>query len=233
MKKGKFEEFYFEGYYSGIGDFSPKRDRELSNWFRAMFEYINRYYPIKNGRGKKLIEFGCATGAAANLLADYGFNVFSTDVSKYAVNLAAKNYPDVRFSVQDMQKQFTKDKNFDVACAFDVIEHLKDPEKALRNTYKVLKPRGIIILTTPNDYKHMPNDPTHINVKKPSEWKKILKRVGFKNIIINQIAFIPYLYRFHWRLNYALPLAISSPYIISPVVIVANKPRTQGVRGKL
>lgn len=218
-----FEEYYFEGYYSGIGDFSSSRDKELTNWFRGMFEYINKFYPIKKGRGRKLIEFGCATGAAANLLADYGFNVVSTDISKYAVNLAAKNYSDIRFSVHDMQKQFTREKNFDVACAFDVIEHLKDPEIALRNTYKILKPGGTIILTTPNDYKHMSNDPTHINVKVPSQWKRIMKRVGFKNIIIKQVAFIPYLYRFHWRLNFALPLSISSPYVISPVVIIAQR----------
>lgn len=231
MKKSKnascggasFEEFYFEGYYSGIGDFSSSRDRELTNWFRAMFEYINKFYHIKKGRGKKLIEFGCATGATANLLADFGFNVYSTDISKYAVNLATKNYPDVKFNVHDMQKLFMKDKNFDVACAFDVIEHLKDPEMALRNTYKILKPGGTIILTTPNDYKHMSNDPTHINVKKPSEWKKIIKKVGFENIIIKQVTLVPYFYRLHWRLNYALPVAFSSPYVISPVVIIAKK----------
>jgi len=222
MKKN-FEEYYFEGYYKGIADFTPKRDRELANWFRGMFEYINKFYPIKKGRGKKLIEFGCATGAAANLLADYGFNVYSTDISNYAVRLAKKNYPDIKFSLQDMQKPFTSDRNFDIVVAFDVIEHLKEPEMALRNTYKVLKPGGTIILTTPNDYEHMSNDPTHINVKTPNEWKKILKKVSFKNIIIKQVTFIPYLYRFHWRLNYALPIAVSSPYVISPVVIVAQK----------
>lgn len=221
--KKNFEEFYFEGYYSGIGDFSFSRDQELTNWFRAVFEYINKFYPIKKGRGKKLIEFGCATGAAANLLADYGFRVSSTDVSRYAVTLAKKHYKDIEFSMHDMQKLFTRDKNFDVACAFDVIEHLEDPEKAIRNTYKILKKGGAIIFTTPNDYKHMSNDPTHINVKKPEEWKKIMRKVGFKDIIIKQVSFIPYLYRFHWRLNYALPIAISSPYVISPVVIIAKK----------
>ncbi len=223
-KRGvSFEESYFEGYYSGIGDFSSDRDRELTNWFQGMFEYINKFYPLKRGRGKKLIEFGCATGAAANLLADYGFNVYSTDVSRYAVDMAKKNYPDIKFSVQDMQKLFTRDRDFDIVVAFDVIEHLKDPKIALMNAYKILKPGGSIILTTPNDYKHMSNDPTHISVKKPSEWRKIIKKVGFKNVIMRQVTFIPYLYRFHWRLNYAMPVAFSSPYVISPVVIIAKK----------
>ncbi len=222
-RKKIFEEDYFEGYYQGIGDFSLERDKELRNWFNGMLAYINRYYPIKNGRGKKLIEFGSATGAAANLLADYGFRVSATDFSNYAVNLAQKHYPDITFTVHDIQKQFIKETDFDVAVAFDVIEHVKHPEEALSSIYKILKKGGTIILTTPNDYKHISNDPTHINVKKPEAWRKILKQVGFKNIKIQQVTFIPYLYRFHWRLNYPLPLTTASPYLISPVVIVARK----------
>lgn len=222
MKK-KFEEYYFEGYYKGIGDFTSSRDKELTNWFRGMLEYINRYYPIKHGRGKKLIEFGCATGVAANLLADCGFNVYSTDISSYAVRLAKKHYPDIKLNVQDMQKPFTRDRDFDIVVAFDVVEHLKDPKIALMNAYKILKPGGTIILTTPNDYKHMSNDPTHINVKKPAEWRKIIKQIGFKDLVIKQVTFVPYLYRFHWRLNFAIPVATASPHFISPVFIIAKK----------
>ena len=222
-QNSSFEEDYFEGYYSGIGDFSSGRDKELTNWFRGMFEYVNRYYPIKKGRGKKLLEFGCATGAAANLLADYGFNVHSTDISRFAVNKARKHYPDISFNVHDMQNLFTKEKDFDVVVALDVIEHLEKPEQAIKNTYKILKKDGYVIITTPNDYKHMSNDPTHINVKRPNQWKKILKTAGFKNIKIMQVTFIPYLYKLHPRLNYPLPIAIESPYLISPVFILAQK----------
>jgi len=223
-KGGKtFEELYFKGYYSGIGDFSVERDKELTNWFKGVFEYINIYYPIKKGRGKKLLEFGCATGAAANLLADYGFHVQSTDISRYAVTLAKKHYQDIQFSVHDMQKLFSKDRHFDVVVAFDVIEHLQNPQQAIKNSYEILKKGGVMILTTPNDYEHISNDPTHINVKKPDEWKKIIQKVKFKIIAMHQVTFIPYLYRFHWRLNAALPFATASPYVISPVVIVAQK----------
>ena len=222
-KDTTFEENYFEGYYQGIGNFSSQRDKELTNWFKGMCFYINRYYPMKKGRGKKLIEFGCATGAAANLFADYGFSVTSTDVSRYAVSHAKKQYSDISFYVHDMQKRFAKEKDFDVAVAFDVVEHLEKPEQAIKNVYKILKKGGAIILTTPNDYPHISNDPTHINVKKPSTWKKILKQSGFRNIIVHQVTFIPYFYRFHDLLNYPIPLASASPYFISPVFLIAKK----------
>lgn len=226
MKKTKkvFEENYFEGYYHGIADFSKQRDKELTNWFLGMFSYIEHQYPLSKGKRKKLIEFGCATGASSSLLRDFGYKVSATDISKYAVDRAKKNHKKIEFFVHDMQKALATKKNyFDVAVAFDVVEHLKKPEVALKHVYNMLKPGGTVILTTPNDYPHIYNDPTHINVKKPEDWKKILEEIGYKNIFMKQVTFIPYLYRFHWRFNFAIPLATASPYFISPVFIIAKK----------
>lgn len=222
IDKKTFEEFYFKGYYKGISDFSKKRDKELSNWFSGMFGFINKYYPIKNGKDKKLIEFGCATGAAASVLQGYGFNVTSTDISKYAVVRARKNYKDIKFLVWDMKKPF-KNEKFDVAVAFDVIEHLSHPEIGIKNTYSLLKKGGVVIFTTPNNYPHISNDPTHVSVKTPREWEKIMKKVRFKDIFIKQITLLPFLYRWHWVFALTIPFATKSPYLISPVVIIAKK----------
>lgn len=221
-KKINFEEDYFEGYYKGIADFTGKRDKELANWFRGIFEYINRYYPIFKGKGKNLIEFGCATGVASSVLAILGWKVTATDVSRYAIKKAQNNYSGIKFLVHDMEKPFVKDK-FDLAMALDVIEHLSHPKVGIRNIYNLLKKEGTVIFTTPNDYLHISNDPTHINVKPPQEWEKILKRTGFKKIYIKQITLIPYFYKWHWRLALVLPFATALPYFISPVIIIARK----------
>lgn len=217
-----FEEDYFEGYYKGIADFTPKRDRELANWFKGMFHWVNSHYPIENGEGKKVIEFGCATGAASSVLRDFDWGVTATDVSRYAVEKAKKNFKNIKFLVHDMEKPFGGDK-FDLAVAFDVIEHLPHPEVGIRNIYNLLRDGGTVIFSTPNDYPHVSNDPTHINVKQPREWKKIMDKLGFKNIFMKQITLIPYLYRWHWRLALALPFATASPYFISPVIIISKK----------
>lgn len=218
----KFEEQYFEGYYKGIGDFTKKRDDEISNWFKGIFGYVNKLYPLKKGRGKRLIEFGCATGAAASILSSYGWKVTATDVSKYAVKRAKKNYDNVSFKVQNIEDPYNGIK-FDVAVAFDVIEHLQNPAKGLKNVYNLLKNGGVAIFTTPNDYPHVYNDPTHINVKKPNEWKKILMGAGFKNVFIKQFAIMPYFYRFHHKLAFIVPFAVNFKYVISPVLIIAKK----------
>lgn len=218
----KFEEEYFEGYYQGIGDFSEKRDKELGNWFRGMLGYINRYYPIKKGKGNKLIEFGCATGVASSVLRDFGWKVTATDFSNYAVKKAAKNFKGIKFQVQDMEKPF-KNGKFDVAIAFDVIEHLPHPLLGIKNVYNALKPNGVAIFTTPNNYPHVYNDPTHISVKKPDEWIKIIKKAGFREIFVKQISIMPYFYRWNAKLAFVLPFAVNFKYVISPVILIASK----------
>lgn len=218
----RFEESYFEGYYKGIGDFSEKRDRELANWFRAIFDFINNYYPLEKGKGKSLIEFGCATGIASKLLRDYGWKVTATDISEYAVKKAAKNFPGIKFQVQDMENLF-KGEKFNVALAFDVIEHLPHPLLGIKNVYSLLKSGGVAIFTTPNDYSHVYNDPTHINVKEPQEWRKIFEEVGFREIFIKQFAIFPYFYRLSPKLAFIIPFAVNFKYVISPVLIIAKK----------
>lgn len=226
MKKNKvFEEDYFEGYYKGISDFSKEKDKHLSNWFRAIFEQVGKLTPIKEGKEKRLIEFGCATGAASYVLKKFGYDVYATDISNYAIKRASKNYPDIKFLIHDMQKAYPKKNYFDVAVALDVIEHLEEPEVALKNIYDMLKPNGSIILSTPNDYKHVSNDPTHINVKLPKEWSKILYETGFQDLKVKQVTFLPFLYRMSWRFGIALPIAVASSYFISPVIITGKKRR--------
>jgi len=225
MKKQtySFEEDYFEGYYKGIGDFSLTRNKELSNWFRGIFHYLNRYLDLKNPNKRRVLEFGCATGSAASVLSGFGFEVAATDISHYAVKKAKKIYPQIKFFTQDMQKPLRLRLKFDLAFSFDVIEHLEEPEKAIKNMYFVLKQGGMAICSTPNESKYSYADPSHINVKKPEIWRRIFKKIGFSDIIIRQVTFIPYFYRWHWRFNIALPIGLTLPFFISPVFIIAKK----------
>src|SRR4030042_3366237 len=221
-KKFNFEEDYFEGYYKGIADFTDKRDRQLINWFWGIFDCINRYYAIKSGNGKSLIEFGCATGAASSVLKKFGWNVTATDISNYAVTKARKNFKGVKFLTHDMEKKFKKQK-FDAAIALDVIEHLYHPEQGIKNVYELLKTGGVAIFLTPNDYVHNYNDPTHVSVKKPYEWLRILKKTGFKKIFVKQVALVPFIYRWYRCFAFAFPFAINFKYVISPVILIARK----------
>lgn len=224
-KKKQFEEDYFEGFYkSEVGEYSEKRNKEMSNWFRGMYSYVNKFVPIKNSQRKTILEFGCAYGAASSVLKEYGLKVTATDISKLAVARAKKLHPDIFFKTHDMQKLFETNKKFDFAIANDVIEHLGNPERAIENTYNILKPRGIAIFSTQNNYDYKIEDPTHISVKNYKEWKKICYDAGFEKVIIKRVTFFPpYFYRLNWRLNFVLPFPSSTTMFLSTVFIFAKK----------
>ena len=226
MKKQKyaFEEDYFEGYFlHNVADFSDKSFKRMWNWFRGIFEIVDKETGIKNGHGKKALEFGCALGAASHVLFDFGYEVVATDVSKFAVTKAKQFSPKVTFVQHDIQKSFTKHGKFDLIIALDVIEHLERPDAAVKNLLAIIKKNGKVICSTPNDYEYARKIPSHINVKKPEKWKKIFLDAGFKKVTIKQFTLLPFLYRLHWRLQFGFPFGINMELLPSPVFIIAEK----------
>ena len=87
---------------------------------------------------------------------------------------------------------------YDIILAFDVLEHLKDPEKEILKVKKSLKKNGVFIFSVPNNYglygKIMTSffnymDRTHISTYKRKKWIAILKDAGFKVEVYNQHQF--------------------------------------------
>lgn len=227
MKKNKhtFEEKYFTDHYSHISDFSEKTSEKNKNWFKGIFYAINKYTKILDGKNKNALEFGCAAGVASKLLADSGYSVTSTDISLYAVQKAKKLYSNIHFLKHDIQDPFISKTKYDLVLALDVIEHLENPERAIKNMHNLIKSKGLVLCSTPNDYAHERKVPTHISVKTPQEWKKLFYAAGFKSVEIRQKTFLPFFYRFHWRFALAFPFAVNfhSPIACSPVFIFARK----------
>lgn len=226
MKKKTYtyEEDYFGEYYvNAVTDFTPDGLQRLRNWFRGIFFALKKHIDVTKGKNKTAIEFGSALGAISSLLHEWGYTVTATDISNYSITRAKKLSPHITFFKQDIQKTLKKTEKYDLVICFDVIEHLKYPDLAIKNMYTSVKKNGVVLCSTPNDYTYAKEEPSHINVRKPGEWKKLFLEAGFKNVKILQISFIPFLYRFHWKLTFALPFGINYKRICSPVFIIAKK----------
>ncbi len=224
MPKNKFEETYFKGWYkSAVGNFS-KEDLELSRrWFFAWIEKLGEYIPLKKGNGKKILEIGCSIGAVSSLLVEKGFDVYASDISEYAVKKAKKLTPNVKFSVIDIQKKITLPVKFDYIIAFEVVEHLENPEKGIQNIYEALEAKGKAVISTPYPYKWNFRDPTHINVKYPQAWVTMMRDAGFKNVQYHRFTLIPFFYRYNKRFQVIIPFAIPLPYLNSPIYFIGTK----------
>lgn len=213
--------------YTAAGGFTRLDLEKNKNWFYGLFRYLGRHLNLSQGQGGRALDVGCGIGAVSNLLAERGFEVYASDISKYAIDKARRLSPKVRFFNFNIQKGIPIKGKFDLITSLEVLEHLDEPKKAVKNIYEKLADGGFLICSTPLPCKyHLPlRNPVHVSVKSPKEWRKIFEEAGFlkKNLHIRQISFLPFLYRFHRFLSVVIPVGTNLPYIISPILIVAQK----------
>ena len=104
-------------------------------------------------RGKSLLDAGCGTGWFSKKALELGADVTSMDVGD---NLLAEvrrkcNSKLVKGNICGME---FADNTFDYAISTEVIEHTPNPRKALTEIHRVLKKKGIFLLTVPNKIWH-------------------------------------------------------------------------------
>jgi SAM-dependent methyltransferase len=106
------------------------------------------------------LDVGCGVGRTSLALALEGWTVLGIDPSARAVRLAQRSAaatPAVRgrvaFEVADATQPPPSpwQAGFDLVVCSEVIEHVADPAAVVDLTWRVLKPGGILLLTTPHD----------------------------------------------------------------------------------
>lgn len=97
----------------------------------------------------KILDLGCGTGWLSSMLGHLGPTV-GVDLSDFAIAAATKKYPYVNFLSADISNWACPENEFDIVVSHEVIEHMIDHNKYLDVVYKVLRPKGYLILTTPN-----------------------------------------------------------------------------------
>lgn len=99
---------------------------------------------------KRVLDFGCGSGAASRLLVDAGHQVTGVDVSESGIRVATREVHGATFHLIDNEGQLPfADASFDVCFCTEVIEHLLDVPGFLREIHRVLADQGMFIITTP------------------------------------------------------------------------------------
>jgi len=110
-------------------------------WYESMLKMAERI-----GRGGVALDVGCGHGYVAGYLRTKGIEAFALDVDPAVLKEhSVKGY----FVRGDAMRLPIRDGALDLIIAFEVVEHLKDPDAALREFHRCLRSRGILLLTTP------------------------------------------------------------------------------------
>lgn len=159
--------------------------------------------------GDKVLDLGCGNGYYSYLLSQIPLNLKITGIDSHlnAVEDARAQVPKDKatFIIGFAEKLPFPENSFDKIVMSEIIEHVKDDERVLREARRVLRPRGILVLTTPNKGYPFLWDPInwilehffnfhiksgffagiwnqHLRLYKPEVIEKRLGKVGFKII---------------------------------------------------
>ena len=141
---GLYPSDYFDsasavGYADYAGEFQ-RRQREayfLTRW-------LSRVQPT--GR---LLEVGCALGFLLAGLTRSGWRVEGVDASAFAAYYAHTRYR-IGVTCATLEETAFPDGAFDVVIQKDLLEHVADPRRHLKETHRLLRPGGWLRLVTPN-----------------------------------------------------------------------------------
>jgi len=100
--------------------------------------------------GANVLDIGCGTGHLAAELMRRGFTAWGVDLSSAMVEYAREHYSADRFRVGDIEQIPFADNTFDAVMCLGVMEYLEKDELALREMWRVLKPGGMAVITTPS-----------------------------------------------------------------------------------
>jgi SAM-dependent methyltransferase len=121
-----------------------------------VLEHLVRYrFAGRFSKGLRVVDVGCGTGYGAAVLAETAGLTVGIDSDWGTIHYAGKAYlrPNLRFVLSDCRDLPFRDRFFEVAVSFEVIEHIREQDQCLSEIRRVLSPDGILIMSTPNVFR--------------------------------------------------------------------------------
>jgi len=116
-------------------------------------EHLSRYFFARGfASSRRVLDLGCGTGYGTAILAEAAKNVIAVDISREAITYAMENYrrQGLDFLVADCIQLPIRSATQDLVVCFEVVEHLSEQHRLLDEISRVLKPDGLLLMSTPN-----------------------------------------------------------------------------------
>ncbi len=211
--------------YDRFGAYHWKEcDRRYSNYLTYNPPLVARFQIVVDkfqelAAGRSMLDVGSGDGYLMAKLSPHASRVVGVEYEPKGVTIAREKlqrFPNCEVIEGSCYELPFADDTFDCVTSTDVIEHLTDPKKHLSEINRVLKPTGVLILTTPRRQPDRPVDSYHVTEYTPEELTCLLH--GFFEAV--QLTYYwplfwinIYATRLGWRLLKLLAIQLYNPFL--------------------
>jgi GT2 family glycosyltransferase/ubiquinone/menaquinone biosynthesis C-methylase UbiE len=147
------------------------------------YEHLHRYAIASQlTPGKDVLDLACGEGYGTSLLARTAASAVGVDNSAEAINYASRRYTrsNLSFVLGTCYSIPLSTGSVDVVASFETIEHHDKPEEMMREVRRVLRPNGLLVISTPDrlTYSDQPSytNPFHVREFYYDEFRSLLKK---------------------------------------------------------
>lgn len=183
---------YEDAYFNGVEypDYLGQQDA-LRRSMRRHLQQMKRHRPL----GGALLEVGCAYGLFLDEARPHFSSVTGVDICHGPVSYA-RDVLDLDARCGDVLAEDLADGAFDVVCMWDTIEHLAAPDDVLSRGAALLRPGGMLYLTTGDigswnarwrgaRWRQI-HPPSHLNYFSRQTISMLLDRTGYDVVAIER-----------------------------------------------
>lgn len=117
-------------------------------WFRR-HEAAYRF-AAQHVRGRTVVEVGCGEGYGTAHLATAAAHIVGIDYDAGTIEHASRTYPHVAFLRANLAALPVRSQTVDMLVTLQVIEHVWNHAEFIAECFRVLRPGGLLLVTTPN-----------------------------------------------------------------------------------